>query len=188
MYTWPTKQVFCLYLRRILYNESFWMSIKSSFWHSKKLFKVSKLGGTGGGRERERERYFGQNPKDQHFFRKPSLSVRSRTQHWRVLDMNKYLDFIIYSIGGWKRSSQTFYWLIPVTSLDMPYQLKNLRKPMSIVFGFSKEFIGSVMRALKYKMFYITLIFIAEKIRAMLFIFCTSCIRLMNFVWLVVKM
>ena len=122
------------------------------------------------------------------FFRKPSLSVRSRTQHWRVLDMNKYLDFIIYSIGGWKRSSQTFYWLIPVTSLDMPYQLKNLRKPMSIVLGFSKEFIGSVMRALKYKMFYITLIFIAEKIRAMLFIFCTSCIRLMNFVWLVVKM
>ena len=42
---------------------------------------------------------------------------------------------------------------------------------MSIVLGFSKEFIGSVMRALKYKMFYITLIFIAEKIRAMLFIF-----------------
>ena len=58
---------------------------------------------------------------------------------------------------------------------------------MSIVFGFSKEFIGSVMRALKYKMFYITLIFIAEKIWAMLFILCTSCIRLVNFVWLVVK-
>ena len=34
---------------------------------------------------------------------------------------------------------------------------------MSIVFGFSKEFIGSVMRALKYKMFYITFTFIAEK-------------------------
>ena len=77
------------------------MSIKSSFWHSKKLFKFSKLGGTGGGREREKERgILDKIQKNSIFFRKPSLSVRSRTQHWRVLDMNKYLDFIIYSIGG----------------------------------------------------------------------------------------
>ena len=31
LYTWPTKQVFCLYLRRILDNKSFWMSLKLTF-------------------------------------------------------------------------------------------------------------------------------------------------------------
>ena len=31
LYTWPTKQVFCLYLRKILDNDSFWMSLKSTF-------------------------------------------------------------------------------------------------------------------------------------------------------------
>ena len=36
LYTWPTKQVFCLYLRRIVDKESFWMSPKSTFWAFKK--------------------------------------------------------------------------------------------------------------------------------------------------------
>ena len=38
LYTWPTKQVFCLYLRIILDNESFWMncSLNQSFWRLKK--------------------------------------------------------------------------------------------------------------------------------------------------------
>ena len=36
LYTWPTKQVFCLYLRRILDNKSFWMSLKSTFLAFKK--------------------------------------------------------------------------------------------------------------------------------------------------------
>ena len=36
LYTWPTKQVFCLYLRGILDNESFWMSPKSTFLVFKK--------------------------------------------------------------------------------------------------------------------------------------------------------
>ena len=36
LYTWPTKQVFCLYLRRILDNKSFWMSLKLTFLALKK--------------------------------------------------------------------------------------------------------------------------------------------------------
>ena len=36
LYTSPTKQVFCLYLRRILDNESFWMLSKSTFLAFKK--------------------------------------------------------------------------------------------------------------------------------------------------------
>ena len=38
LYTWPTKQVFCLYLRIILDNKSFWMycSLNQSFWRLKK--------------------------------------------------------------------------------------------------------------------------------------------------------
>ena len=36
LYTWPKKQVFCLYLKTILDNESFWMSLKSTFLALKK--------------------------------------------------------------------------------------------------------------------------------------------------------
>ena len=36
MYTWFIKQVFCFYSRRILDNESFWMSLKSTFLALKK--------------------------------------------------------------------------------------------------------------------------------------------------------
>ena len=38
LYAWPTKQVFCLYLRIILDNKSFWMycSLNQSFWRLKK--------------------------------------------------------------------------------------------------------------------------------------------------------
>ena len=44
LYKWPTKQVFCLYLRRISDNESFWISLKSTFLAlKKKLYKLSKL-------------------------------------------------------------------------------------------------------------------------------------------------
>ena len=51
LYTWPTKQEFCLYLRRILDIESFWMLLKSTF------FGV-QIGG----------RWFVQNPKEQELF------------------------------------------------------------------------------------------------------------------------
>ena len=45
MYTWPTKQVFCLYLRRIFDNESFWMSLKSTFLAFKKSCRNRGEGG-----------------------------------------------------------------------------------------------------------------------------------------------
>ena len=47
LYTWPTKQVFCLYLRRILDNESFWMSPKSTFlaWGGRYLDDYHHHGG-----------------------------------------------------------------------------------------------------------------------------------------------
>ena len=48
LYTWPTKQVFCLNLRRILYNESFWMWPKSTFLAFKKIVQVVQIGGSGG--------------------------------------------------------------------------------------------------------------------------------------------
>ena len=60
LYTWPTKQVICLYLRRILDNESFWMSRKSTFLAFKKSCTICpNRRGRGGG--------FGQNPKEQQF-------------------------------------------------------------------------------------------------------------------------
>ena len=43
LYTWPTKQVFCLYIRRMLDNESFWISLKLTFLAFKN--KLYKLGG-----------------------------------------------------------------------------------------------------------------------------------------------
>ena len=49
LYTWPTKQVFCLYLRRILDNKSFWMSLKSPFLASKKSCKNCPNWGEGRG-------------------------------------------------------------------------------------------------------------------------------------------
>ena len=68
LYTWPTKQVFCLYLRRILDNKSFWMSLKLTFLALKKSGTSCPKWGGGTGE-------FGQNPeKQQLFFVKPSLS------------------------------------------------------------------------------------------------------------------
>ena len=48
-FTWPTKQVFCLYFSRILDNESFCMSLKSTFLAFKKVVQVVQIGGRGGG-------------------------------------------------------------------------------------------------------------------------------------------
>ena len=38
LYTLPTKKVFCLYLRSILDNDSFWMSLKTAFLTFKKSY------------------------------------------------------------------------------------------------------------------------------------------------------
>ena len=48
LYTWPTKQVFCLYLRRILDNKSFWMSLKLTFLALKKSGTSCPKWGVGG--------------------------------------------------------------------------------------------------------------------------------------------
>ena len=45
LYRWPTKQVICLNLRRILDNELFWMSLKSTFLAFKKVVQVVQIRG-----------------------------------------------------------------------------------------------------------------------------------------------
>ena len=48
-YTWPSKQLFFLYLRRILDNESFWMLLKLRFLAFKKSCTSGPNWGEGGG-------------------------------------------------------------------------------------------------------------------------------------------
>ena len=42
LYTWPTKQEFCLYFRRILDKRYFGCHLNRRFWCSEKLYKLSK--------------------------------------------------------------------------------------------------------------------------------------------------
>ena len=67
LHTWPTKQVFCLNLRRILDIGHFEWRLNQCFWRSKKVVQVVQMGGGG----------FGQNPKEQQFFwGKPFLTSK----------------------------------------------------------------------------------------------------------------
>ena len=156
------------------------MSIKSTFWRSKSCTSFSDWGEGGC--------ILDKIQKISSFFPETFPKCPFKNATLASFGHEKYLDF--YHLWYWCMKEVLADILLTLSCYFTWYAVptQKFEQPMSIVFGFSKEFIASVMRALKYKMFYITLIFIAEKIWAMLFILCTFCIRLMNFVWLVVKM
>ena len=84
LYTWPTKQVFCLYLRRILDNKSFWMSLKLTFLAFKKVVHVVQIWGRRGGDRGGRGVIWTKSKRTAAFFGMSSLIPSGHLLHQQI--------------------------------------------------------------------------------------------------------